>query len=158
MAAVAAAVSLLLPMRYTASTTILPPQQGSSASAGLLSQLGNLGSVASLAGGGLGGLKNPNDLQVAMLKSRTVEDAMVDRFHLVQMYHRKLQSDARKKFESFVDIDNGSKDGLSASPSPTVTLVMLRRWPTGTSKNSRDCPLPSLSPRPRNVDCSLSNS
>jgi tyrosine-protein kinase Etk/Wzc len=112
MAVVAAIGSLLLPIRYTASTTILPPQQGSSAGAGLLSQLGNLGSVASLAGGGLGGLKNPNDLHVAMLKSRTVEDAMVDRFHLVQMYHRKLQSDARKKFESFVDIDNGSKDGL----------------------------------------------
>jgi len=76
-----------------------------------MSQLGNLGSVASLAGG-LGALKNPNDLQVALLKSRTVEDAMVDRFGLLQLYHRKYKSDARKKLESHVDIDNGSKDGL----------------------------------------------
>jgi tyrosine-protein kinase Etk/Wzc len=103
--------SLLLPTRYTASTSILPPQQGSSAGAALISQLGNLGSVASLAGGSLG-LKNPNDLQVAMLKSRTVEDAMLDRFHLIDLYKKKRRSDARKKFESFVDIDNGSKDGL----------------------------------------------
>jgi tyrosine-protein kinase Etk/Wzc len=104
--------SLLLPSRYTASTSILPPQQGGSAGAALLAQLGNsLGSVASLAGGSLG-LKNPNDLQVAMLKSRTVEDAMIDRFHLKELYSRKLQSDARKRLENFVDIDSGSKDGL----------------------------------------------
>jgi tyrosine-protein kinase Etk/Wzc len=103
--------SLLLPLRYTASTSIMPPQQGSSAGAALMAQLGNLGSVASLASGSLG-LKNPNDLQVAMLKSRTVEDAMLDRFHLIDLYKKKRRSDARKKFESFVDIDNGSKDGL----------------------------------------------
>lgn len=108
---VTAIISFLLPFRYTASTTILPPQQGSSAGAALMSQLGNLGSVASLAGG-LGALKNPNDLQVAILKSRTVEDAMVDRFGLLRLYHRKYKSDARKKLESYVDIDNGSKDGL----------------------------------------------
>jgi len=47
-----------------------------------------------------------------MLKSRTVEDAMLDRFHLIDLYKSKRRSDARKKFESFVDIDSGSKDGL----------------------------------------------
>ena len=76
---IAVIVSLLLPFRYTATTSILPPQQTSSAGSALMAQLGNLGSAASLAGGSLG-LKNPNDLQVAMLKSRTVEDAMLDRF------------------------------------------------------------------------------
>ena len=111
MALVGVITSLLLPIRYTASTSILPPQQGSSAGAALMAQLGNLGSAASLASGSLG-LKNPNDLQVAMLKSRTVEDAMLDRFHLIDLYKSKHRSDARKKFENFVDIDNGSKDGL----------------------------------------------
>jgi uncharacterized protein involved in exopolysaccharide biosynthesis len=57
-------------------------------------------------------LKNPNDLQVAMLKSRTVEDAMVDRFHLMDFFKLKYKSDARKKFEKIVDIDSGAKDGL----------------------------------------------
>jgi tyrosine-protein kinase Etk/Wzc len=111
MALVGSITALLLPTRYTASTSLLPPQQGSSAGASLMAQLGSLGSVASLAGGSLG-LKNPNDLQVAMLRSRTVEDAMVDRFHLRELYHKKYQSDARKKFEKYVDIDSGSKDGL----------------------------------------------
>jgi tyrosine-protein kinase Etk/Wzc len=104
-------LSLVLPIRYTATTAILPPQQGSSAGSSLMAQLGSLGSVASLAGGSLG-LKNPNDLQVAMLKSRTVEDAMVDRFHLIQLFELKYKSDARKKLERIVDIDSGAKDGL----------------------------------------------
>jgi tyrosine-protein kinase Etk/Wzc len=105
-------ISLLLPVRYTASTAILPPQQNSSTASALLSQLGSLGSVAALAGGGSAGLKNPNDLQVALLKSRTVEDAMVDRFHLMELYHAKLRSVARKKLEKEVDIENGAKDGI----------------------------------------------
>jgi tyrosine-protein kinase Etk/Wzc len=104
-------VSLLLPIRYTATTSILPPQQTSSAGSALMAQLGSLSSVASLAGGSLG-LKNPNDLQVAMLKSRTVEDAMLDRFHLVELFEVKQRSDARKKLEKVVDIDSGAKDGL----------------------------------------------
>ena len=104
-------LSFVLPFEYTAITSILPPQQGSSAGAALMSQLGNLGSVASLAGGSLG-LKNPNDLQVAMLKSRTVEDAMLDRFHLVKLFKVKERSDARKELEKVVEIDSGAKDGL----------------------------------------------
>jgi uncharacterized protein involved in exopolysaccharide biosynthesis len=103
---------LLLPNKYTATTAILPPQGGSSAGSALLSQLGSLSSMASLAGGGSLGLKNPNDLQVALLRSRTVEDAMVNRYHLMTLYHAKRESDARKKLESRVAIDNGAKDGL----------------------------------------------
>jgi len=103
--------TLLVRNSYTASTSILPPQQSSSAGSALMAQLGGLGTVASLAGGSLG-LKNPNDLQVAMLKSRTVEDAMVDRFHLQKLYNMKYLSDTRKKFEQYVEIDSGSKDGL----------------------------------------------
>jgi len=111
MAVAGVIVSLLLPSRYTATTSILPPQQASSTGSALMAQFGSLSSVASLAGGSLG-LKNPNDLQVALLQSQTVEDAMLDRFHLVDLYHAKRRSDARKKFEKVVDIDNGSKDGL----------------------------------------------
>ena len=108
---IAVIISLLLPARYTASTSILPPQQNSSAGSALMAQLGSLGSVASLGGGALG-LKNPNDLQIAMLKSVTVEDAMIDRFHLLERYHAKRRSDARRIFEKDVEVDNGSKDGL----------------------------------------------
>lgn len=104
-------LSLVLPTRYTATTSILPPQQNSSVGAALMSQLGSLASLGSLAGGSLG-LKNPNDLQVALLKSRTVEDGILDRFNLIQQYDLKHRSDARRKLEKVVDIDDGAKDGL----------------------------------------------
>jgi len=73
-----------------------------------LSGVGQLG----VSGGGGLGIKNPNDQQIALLKSRTVEDAMVARFHLQELYRRKYLSAARKSFESHTQTDNGLKDGL----------------------------------------------
>ncbi len=110
-AILAVIVSLLLPLRYTATVTLLPPQQNSSMGALLASQLGNLGGMAALAGGSLG-IKNPNDTFVAMLKSRTVEDAMVQRYGLMQEYHKQFLSSARKEFEKNANVDGSGKDGL----------------------------------------------
>lgn len=110
-AVIAVIVSLLLPKSYTAMVTLLPPQQNSSVGSMLASQLGNLGSMAALAGGSLG-LKSPNDMYVAMFRSETVEDAMINDFHLMAEYHAKLLSDARKAFEKHSTVDGNGKDGL----------------------------------------------
>lgn len=104
-------VSLLLPVKYTATVTLMPPQQNTSLSSVLASQLGNLGGVAALAGGSLG-MKNPNDLYVGMLTSRTVEDSMIHDFGLMDEYHARLISEARKKLENYAKIDGSTKDGL----------------------------------------------
>ncbi|HEX4064733.1 MAG TPA: Wzz/FepE/Etk N-terminal domain-containing protein [Acidobacteriaceae bacterium] len=105
------AVSLLLRNQYTATVVLLPPQQGSSLGAALAAQLGSLGSMAQLAGGSLG-IKNPNDMYVAMLKSETVEDGMIRDFGLQQEYHARRLSDARKALEKHAAIDASGKDGL----------------------------------------------
>jgi tyrosine-protein kinase Etk/Wzc len=113
-AALAIVVSLLLPVRYEAKIVLLPPTQNSSIGSSLLGQLGNmgaLGSLASLAGGGLS-LKNPADMYVSLLTSRTVEDAMIQRFGLMQEYHRKRMSETRKEFERRTTAVAGTKDGL----------------------------------------------
>jgi tyrosine-protein kinase Etk/Wzc len=104
-------VALILPKRYTAVATLLPPQQSSSLGSALSSQLGSLGAMASLAGRDLN-LKNPNDMYVAMFGSRTVEDAMIQRFGLMQEYKEKYPSLARKKFESNFAAAGNGKDGL----------------------------------------------
>jgi len=112
-AIVAIIVSLLLPFRYTATVTLLPPQQNSSLSAQLGSELGSMGGLMALAGGGGGSLlKNPNDMYVAMLRSRTVEDGMINRFGLMHEYHKRYLSDARKAFEHYAAVDGSGKDGL----------------------------------------------
>ncbi len=103
----AVAVSLTLPNIYTGTTKVLPPQQSGGAAAAMLAQLGGLAGLA----GGAAGLKNPNDLYVAMLKSRTVADGLVQRFDLVNYYKAELQSDARKSLEGQTKIAAG-KDGV----------------------------------------------
>jgi len=100
-------VSLLLPNYYTGTTKILPPQQTQSTSA-VLAQLGNLAGLAGSAGAGL---KNPNDLYVGMLKSRTVADSLIQRFDLNKLYDQSYQSSTRKRLEKETTITAG-KDGI----------------------------------------------
>jgi tyrosine-protein kinase Etk/Wzc len=104
----------VLPTRYEAHVVLLPPAQNSSLASSLMGQLGNLGSLgalASLGGGGLS-LKNPADMYVSLLTSRTVEDAMIRRFELMKEYREKRLSDARKVFERRTSVEAGAKDGL----------------------------------------------
>ena len=113
-AVLAVVVALVLPVRYEAKIVLLPPEQNTSISSTLVGQMGNmgsLGSLASLAGGTLG-LKNPADMYVSFLTSRTVEDAVIQRFHLMSEYHAKRMSDARKELERRTTVVAGSKDGL----------------------------------------------
>jgi len=105
-------VSLLLPVRYEAKIVLLPPQQNSSVGSSLTGQLGGaLGALGALASGSLG-LKNPADMYVSLLMSRTVEDGLIKRFGLMQEYHAKRMSAARKEFENRAKVVAGSKDGL----------------------------------------------
>lgn len=106
---------LVIPNRFTATTTILPPQQNSSLAGTLMSQMGSGLTMNVAAGLGLGGalnLKNPNDVAISFLKSRTVEEAMVNRFDLSKRYKTKRMSDAIKAFENHCNIETNVKDGL----------------------------------------------
>ena len=111
LAILSVAVSLLLPNRYTATVIIAASAAKFLIERQLASQFGSMGGVAALAGGS-SLLKNPNDMYVAMIKSRTVEDAMVEHFGLMQEYHARYLSDARKAFEQNAAVDGSSKDGL----------------------------------------------
>jgi tyrosine-protein kinase Etk/Wzc len=113
-AVIAAIISLLIPNRYTATATILPPQQTQSTATMLMNQLAGsgLGSLAAMAGGGLG-LKNPNDLYIGMLKSHTVEDRLIQQFGFQHIYSDKRLSDTRNDLEKYSDISSG-KDGMIA--------------------------------------------
>ena len=107
-AVVSIVLSLLLPNLYTGTTRILPPQQSQPSSA-LLAQLGNLPGLA--ASGVAASLKNPNDLYVGMLKSRTIADNLIQRFDLNKLYDEKYQSLTRKRLQDLTTIVAG-KDGI----------------------------------------------
>jgi tyrosine-protein kinase Etk/Wzc len=99
-AVIAAGISLLMPNWYTATAKLLPPQQSQSSAMALLGQLGALSGGASQALG----LKNPSDLFVAMLKSRTVADAIIERFKLKEVYEEEFLQDVRKALAGNVNI------------------------------------------------------
>jgi tyrosine-protein kinase Etk/Wzc len=115
-AMVAAGLSLLIANRYTGTTKIMPPQQNPS----FAMMMGPLGGALNSITGGSGsggaaqllGLKNANEIYVTMLKSRTIEEAMIQRFGLMQRYHAQFMSAARKSLEGATQINLSSKDSV----------------------------------------------
>jgi tyrosine-protein kinase Etk/Wzc len=105
-------LALALPQEYTATVTILPPQGSSSMSSMLASQLEGMGGAVSGMAGSMLGAKNVNDTYVAMLKSRSVEDAVIQHYGLQSEYRKAYMGDTRKALEKHTKIDGSTKDGL----------------------------------------------
>lgn len=103
----AAAISFVLPDVYKASAKLLPPQQAQSSASALLSQLG--GAAGAMAGAA--GLKNPSDLYIGMLKSRTVADKLIAKFNLQKVYDVETMEKARLTLDGNTTVAAG-KDGL----------------------------------------------
>lgn len=103
----ALAICFLIPPTYTAKTQFLPPQQQQSAAASMLASLGSLGGLA----GAVGGIKNPADQFLAYMKSVTIQDALIERFKLLERYETKTKMEARFELTKNVRAVSG-KDGL----------------------------------------------
>jgi uncharacterized protein involved in exopolysaccharide biosynthesis len=116
-------MALMLPVHYEAVTRIVPGENQVGAS-GLL---GKFAAGSSPAGGGFGlgldstsllGLKTQGALYVEIMKSRTVEDRLIDRFDLRRHYwmlgrfHPATYYDTRKKLRSFTDFVEDKKSGV----------------------------------------------
>jgi tyrosine-protein kinase Etk/Wzc len=106
---IVAVISLFLPPWYRATTTILPPQTESL----------NLGAASSLLGAfsgisssySLPLMATPSDVYAAILKSRTVTGAVVERESLMTAYQLKSKDAAIKELSSRVAV-NVSTEGL----------------------------------------------
>ena len=111
--ALATLTAFLLPVRYEGKVVLMPPAQNSSIGSSLMGQLGwecwgllPRWRAAALA------LRIRRDMYVSLLTSRTVEDAMIHRFGLMQEYHEKKMEDTRKALERRTTAVAGAKDGL----------------------------------------------
>lgn len=91
----AIAAAFLIKPTFSSTAVILPPQQQSSGVSAMLGQLGGLAGAA----GGITGLKNPNDLYVAMLQSRTIADKLISHFDLKTRFEVETLDEARKKLD-----------------------------------------------------------
>jgi tyrosine-protein kinase Etk/Wzc len=105
--ALALLVTFLMPNVFQATARVLPPQQSQSTAALIVGQLAGL---AGLGPGGLG-IKNPGDLYVGMLKTRTVADALIGRFQLQKVYGTSTMVQTRRELAANSQIYSG-KDSL----------------------------------------------
>jgi tyrosine-protein kinase Etk/Wzc len=93
-----ALVVFLIPVRYAGEAVILPPQPEQSSQALMLGAPASALGLGLLAGGGASSLfRNPGDLYVGLLKSRTVADAIVAKFGLQRLYGSRVMVDTRKQ-------------------------------------------------------------
>jgi uncharacterized protein involved in exopolysaccharide biosynthesis len=123
---VALAFSLALPKWYAARAVLLPPTED------------DLGSTAltQLFPRGFAGMRVPGaptlaDLFVAVLKSRTVADRIVERFGLVQRYKQRDLETARKELESHVEFRVGDEGTIAIEVEdrdPTVAAAMANAY------------------------------
>ena len=109
-------LALVQPVLYTATTKIMPPQQTQSAASMMIGQLTSAGggSLAALAGGGLG-LKSPNEMYVGLLTSRPIADAIIQKFSLAKVYHAKDMTAARKGLADNTVVTSEKNGFLSVS-------------------------------------------
>ncbi|MFZ2525395.1 MAG: Wzz/FepE/Etk N-terminal domain-containing protein [Candidatus Ferrigenium altingense] len=131
-ALMAVGYALSLPNIYTATAKILPPQSQSSASA-MLSQLGGL---AGMAGSSLG-IKNPNDLYIAMLKSRSLMEKVVKRVDLQKVYGQETLNGAMSALEGsavissdkggFITVEVSDKDPQLAANLANIFIEELNK-------------------------------
>jgi tyrosine-protein kinase Etk/Wzc len=108
---ITAVVSMLLPKMYAATTSVVPPM--------------DVMQKEALMAGGLSAAKSPmlrqimdvtsiGDMYVGILQSRSVADALIDRFNLAEVYHiPKYISDVRKELAKRTSIKVAS-DGIVA--------------------------------------------
>ena len=101
-------IAFLLRDTYKATAIILPPAQAQSVQSAFLGQLGSLGG---LAGGASSLLKNPGDMYVGILQSRSIADGVIRRQNLAAVYKTKTAVDTRKRLDAHTKITAG-KDSL----------------------------------------------
>lgn len=111
---VAVIIAFLIPKRYDSTSRLMPPDSQSGMGVALMTALagrsgtGELGSLA----GDLLGIRTTGDLFIGILKSRTMEDQLVNQFHLESVYGVSGVDKACRKLEERTDISSDRLSGI----------------------------------------------
>ncbi len=101
-------LSLVIPKQYVSTSKLMPPEAHSANKLALQQLTGGLGSMA----GDLLGVSSSGALLIAVMRSRTVEDRMVDKFNLKKVYRVGLQEKARTRLEEKTSFSEDPKTGM----------------------------------------------
>ncbi len=104
-------IVFLIPVRYTSTTRLMPPDQAGAGMASMLAALGKGGSELGMIGSEMLGLRTSSDLFIGILHSRSIQDQLIDKFDLMKVYGQHRES-ARKTLEKRTDVTADRKSGI----------------------------------------------
>ena len=106
-------LAFLIPVRFTSTTQLMPPDQvGQGLATTLAALTKGSGSELGSIGSELLGLRTSSDLFIGVLHSRTVLDDIINKFNLKQLYGVNRIEAARKALTSRTDITGDRKSGI----------------------------------------------
>jgi capsule polysaccharide export protein KpsE/RkpR len=107
-------IAFLIPARYQSLTRLMPPDSQSTSGIGMLAAMAGRNGAAGLGGvaGDLLGVKSSGALFVGILGSETVQDRLIDEFHLMKVYHDWKIEDARKDLAEHTEVSEDRKSGI----------------------------------------------
>jgi uncharacterized protein involved in exopolysaccharide biosynthesis len=105
-------LAFILPKRFESTTQLMPPDSQSGSGMAMLAALsaktGGMGAFA----GDLLGMKSSGALFIGILRSRTVEDRLLNRFNLKKVYWSSTDASARRMLEENTSIAEDRKSGI----------------------------------------------
>jgi len=115
-------VGFLIPVSYTSTTQLMPPDSQSSSGMAMVAALARAGSGMGSLTGDLLGLKSTGALFVGMLRSESSQASLVQQFDLKNVYGVKLTQDARAQLDERTLISEDRKSGI-------ITISVTDRSP-----------------------------
>lgn len=116
-------LGFLLPSRYVAVARLMPPSTQPGSGMAMLAAISGKGDgMAGAAGDLLGMSGGSGALFAGILQSETVEDRLVERFDLRQVYRDRLEQDARQDLAERTGIAEDRKSGI-------ITITVTDRDP-----------------------------
>ncbi|HVB56419.1 MAG TPA: GNVR domain-containing protein [Candidatus Acidoferrales bacterium] len=129
----ATAIAFLIPKRYKSTAELMPPDQSVGSGTAILAALSNRvgGALSGMAESALG-LKTTGALFIAILKSDTVEDDVIQKFNLEKVYRTHYIEDTRKALAAHTDLSEDQKSGIISvsvvDHNPVRAAVMAQEY------------------------------
>jgi len=107
-------IAFTIPKRYKSTARIMPPEQqgiGATMLAALIGKGGGFSALGALAGD-LNGGHSTAALFTGLLRSGTISGHLIDRFQLMEVYHKRYHIDAAKRLARNTEISEDKKSGI----------------------------------------------
>jgi uncharacterized protein involved in exopolysaccharide biosynthesis len=127
----AGVLAFLLPPIYESTTRLMPPDNQSVSTLAMMASAAAGDKLSGLASDALG-LKSTGGLFIGMLQSRTVQDRLISRFNLRQVYGMSALKDARERLAIDTSISEDRKSGIititTAARSPQLAAALAQGY------------------------------